>query len=317
MLVLSYYILEESQELKVRLTLIPICTGVILIVFGELSLNLLGFLCAFAANLSSASRIVFYKSKLKDTSNTSMPVSAFTTYLNVGFVSLILYIPFYTIQIIIGFFTHTNRQTNPDFINLKLDRSFIASFEFLIYGSMFNFLYNLFSLRVLANVAPISHSVINIMKRVFIVFCSMAVFSTSVTPLQWTGMIVADFGVFLYSLLKIKSQAIKVMISSERKSVYKKSIVYTVVIILVASCFIGTGNNHLSRHTILDKPESDSMRVKCIERVKNELKTVAKTLIPIDQPAHLLDIPQHANYGDTLIWYLKSLYYLVRKKVLF
>lgn len=294
---MSYYILEESQELKVRLTLLPICLGVTLIVCGELSLNLLGFVSAFAANLSSASRIVFYKSKLKDSSTStsssstsllssssssssstpSTPVSAFTTYLNVGFVSLCVYLPFYTLQTLVGFFLARNERDTDKFVGATttLDTSFMKHLDYLAYGSLFNFMYNLFSLRVLSKVAPISHSVINIMKRVFIVFCSMAVFSTRVTSFQWAGMLCADCGVFLYSLLKIKSQPIKVNVSAERKAAYKKLVVNSVLVILFACCFVGLATNNsnssngglITKTKILDRNE---LRIKCIQNIKSK-----------------------------------------------
>jgi len=265
-LLLSYYILEESQTLRVHLTLVPICLGVTLIVYGASTFNLAGFACAFAANVSSASRIVFYKTKLKDTSGSS----AFTTYLNVGFVSFFIYIPIYALQSLINLFCSFKNNHNNIFWDLRMDSSFSSSdaFAYLIYGSLFNFLYNLFSLRVLSNVAPISHSVINIMKRVFIVLCSMAVFNTHITSVQWLGMVCADIGVFSYSIMKIRSQAIKVSISKERKDFYKKCIVYLVGLILIGSCFIGTGRQKLVKPT---KPQISSMRLRCIERIKSRL----------------------------------------------
>lgn len=253
-MLLSYQILEESQPLKVRLTLIPICLGVTLIVCGEISLNLTGFLCAFSANLSSASRSVFIKSKLKESASDITSNSAFTTYLNIGFVSLCLYVPIYVLNMLIHYET--------DFI-----RSFNTSFDYLFFGSLFSFLYNLFSLNVLSNVATISHSIINIMKRVFIVFFSMIVFSTRITLIQWCGMICADFGVFLYSMLKMRSRVIQVSISTERKTLFKRFCVYFVVLILFGSCFF-VGSNFNSPRNITDRNYKGSNRISCIEQIK-------------------------------------------------
>jgi solute carrier family 35 protein E2 len=238
-LLLSYNILEESQQLKVRLTLIPICLGVTLIIYGEISLKFVGVFCAFAVNLSSASRSVFLKAKLKESSISDQQNSAFMTYLNMGFVSLCLYIPVYLFQLINQYFSSDNKKNN-QFLTDKISRSYSTTFDYLIYGSFFNFLYNLLSLNVLSNVAPISHSIINIMKRAFIVFFSMMIFSTRITSLQWSGMICADIGVFLYSMLKISSKAIKVSISNERKASFKKFIIYLAVFILISSIFIGS-----------------------------------------------------------------------------
>ena len=35
----------------------------------------------------------------------------------------------------------------------------------------------------------------------------------------------------------------------------------------------------------------------------DEIKETFSKVIPLHQPAILLDIPVHKNYGDTLIWY--------------
>lgn len=322
----SYFILEESQQLRVRLTVIPICVGVWCIVYGELSLNLIGFVFAFASNISSASRVVFYKAKLKETSHTdrSSTSSAFMTYLNVGLVSLVLYLPIYIFQLLIEYYQNSRKLTfytyEDGILNIdQLNNSFI----FLIYGSVFNFLYNLFSLRVLSNVAPISHSVINIMKRVIIVFCSMAVFSTRIVPLQWSGMLCADIGVFLYSLFKIRYSSYKVSIKADRKAAFKRLIVYSVVFILIGSCLVAFFQNkqeNASKQLFVD----DKMRLKCIASIqstsllkfffifiifkfiliksKDEIRSKSQELIPSDRSAHLFDLPQHRNYGDTLIW---------------
>lgn len=266
MLLLSYNILEESQQLKVRLTLIPICLGVTLIVYGEMSLNFVGFFCAFAANLSSASRSVFLKAKLKEPSNSNsdQPNSAFMTYLNMGFVSLCLYLPVYIFQLINQYFSSDNQLS----LTHKISRSYSTTFDYLIYGSFFNFLYNLFSLSVLSNVAPISHSIINIMKRVFIVFFSMMIFSTRITSLQWSGMICADFGVFLYSMLKIRSKAIKVSISNERKAAFKKFIIYLAVFILIGSSFIGSNKTDKTAPSKVSTQSKSVLRIKCLEKIR-------------------------------------------------
>lgn len=252
-LMLSYVILEESQTLRVLVTLFPICIGVSLIVYGASILNVVGFAWAFAANIFSASRVVFYKAKLKD------PVaSTLSFYFNVGFVSLCVYAPFYALQKLFTIIA-------TDHTKASLGQSFQPNaLKYLVCGSLFNFLYNLFSLRVLCNVAPISHSVMNITKRVVIVFGSTIVFNTQITFVQWFGMVCADIGVFWYSIMKIRNQPIKVSISKDKKSFFKKIVNTLVIIILVGSCFFGIRESNLYG-------KSMSVRVKCIEKIKGHL----------------------------------------------
>lgn len=247
--------------LRVHLTLLPICLGVTLIVYGASTFNLVGFSCAFAANVCSASRIVFYKTKLKENSG----VSPLMTYLNVGFVSLCLYLPLFCLQKLLS----RTFSTGDDQANSSSSLSANA-LKYLFYGSVFNFLYNLFSLRVLSKVAPISHSVINIMKRVFIVLCSMAVFSTNITSIQWFGMVCADLGVFSYSIVKIRSKVKKVFISNERKALYKKLIIMLVAFFLVACCFFASGNKYPITNQIKDHVSSDN-RINCIKKIQSKI----------------------------------------------
>ena len=61
MLIFSYYLLGESIQLIVGLTLLPICIGVSMIMFGEINFTFIGILSVTTANISSASRNVFYK----------------------------------------------------------------------------------------------------------------------------------------------------------------------------------------------------------------------------------------------------------------
>lgn len=266
--------------MQVLLTLVPICIGVSLIVYGASMFNLIGFASAFAANLASASRNVYYKSKLDETKSSSpespsssSPVSPFMAFLNVGFVSFILYLPFYVLQGLSFLLLSPDSSTSlfSDFAT----NFFLSSdaLKLLALGSFFNFLYNLFSLKVLSNVAPISHSVINIMKRVFIVICSTLVFSTQITSMQWMGMVCADIGVFSYSIMKLRHKAVKVTILGERKILYKKMLVFIVGIILLASCFLPVDSaepieSNLTRH-LVDKEDLDlSARGVCIKKIR-------------------------------------------------
>lgn len=267
-LILSYYLLEETQPVQVLVTLLPICLGVSLIVYGAAVFNLVGFSCAFAANIASASRNVFYKTKLSENNDDESP---FVAFLNVGFISFILYVPFYLLQAMSFLVISPDSNASlGDFISSVLLG--YDALKLLALGSFFNFLYNLFSLKVLSNVAPISHSVINIMKRVFIVVCSTLVFTTQITSLQWIGMICADLGVFSYSIAKLRYKALKIMISGERKILYKKLLLSVVALILLASCFLPVDsqifNDQQKLIPVQENFDDPSMRALCIKKIR-------------------------------------------------
>lgn len=280
---MSYYILSETQSKQVLQTLVPICLGVCMIVWGSSNFHLVGLIYALSANVASAARNVFYKTKMHSNNppTNDLPTSSspFSIFLNVGFVSFIIYTPIYfihilsslslTINIFFDFFTFLFDYTLAPFSSPRC-------IEYLIYGSLFNFLYNLFSLRVLANVTPISHSVINIMKRVFIVICSTLTFATPITCVQWTGMMLADVGVFSYSIVKMNSsnkiQQTKVKNVSDlnNQNFYKKLVVLIVSGILLRTSISPT-RDYLPDQSLLAfsfNTHDDTMRLKCIRNIQ-------------------------------------------------
>lgn len=288
-LILSYVILGETQSKRVLQTLVPICLGVSMIVSGASAFNIVGFSCALAANIASAARNVFYKSKFhqQDSTSATSSDSPFQVFLNVGFVSFLLYTPFFVLHglvslprfsvfMLLDYYTFLTDYTLAPF-------SSPLALQHLIYASLFNFLYNLFSLRVLSGVAPISHSIINIMKRVFIVVCSMLAFATPVTSMQWTGMLFADVGVFCYSVMKMnskptKTSSTKSIVSAERKSFYMKLVFGLVGFILLRASinpargylrFDENNNNLESNNRLLFDNYNHTMRLNCIKRIES------------------------------------------------
>lgn len=300
-LLICHYILEEKHTARVNMTLIPICLGVILIVYDNFTLNLTGILSAFAANIASSLRIVFYKTKLKDSSSLSisssklLQISPYTTYLNVGFVSFCLYAPAYLFKSLIMNFSISSYS----WTNNEISSQTVVLYEYLIVGASFTFICNLFMLLVLANVSPVSLSIINILKRVFIVFSSMIVFSTRVTFVQWMGMVLVNLGAYAYSVLKAKANKVGKgsMIGGDgsgggkRSGIGKSILVGLVGAIVLGSCFIGQ---------VRDRKMT--MRIKCIEGIKLEIKESLRALIPKDKNVHFFNLPETRNFDETLQW---------------
>jgi len=72
----------------------------------------------------------------------------------------------------------------------------------LVASGFYFFMYQLSSFWVLSCVPPITHSVLNTLKRVVIIVVSIIVFRTPVTPQSAAGTAIAIGGVLLYSLTK-------------------------------------------------------------------------------------------------------------------
>merc|ERR1711988_1147377 len=69
-------------------------------------------------------------------------------------------------------------------------------------SGIFYYLYNEVAFLALDSVAPVTHAVGNTFKRVVIIFASIFVFNTKMTPLGAAGSAIAIFGTLMYSLAK-------------------------------------------------------------------------------------------------------------------
>jgi solute carrier family 35 protein E1 len=76
-------------------------------------------------------------------------------------------------------------------------------------AALFYYTYNEVSFLCLDNVSPLSHTLANTLKRVFIILSSVLVFGNRITPRGIVGSTLAVGGVFLYSLAKEKSSSRK------------------------------------------------------------------------------------------------------------
>ena len=298
-LVLSYLVLGQKFSWRIVLTLVPICVGVSLTIAGEMRFSFYGFVSIFVANLSTASRNVFFKScecNNTNQSNSNKKSSVFDSYLKICFSSFLLFLMIFLGQVLL----------KPSTLNLfKLHEIESISLFNLFISSFSNFLYNLFSFQVLSNITPISHSVLNIMKRVLTVMISFLYFSNRISQIQVLGMLLSDLGVFFYSYIKLREKRKSKSVSQLFRSVMKK----TMAILVFSAIFI-TFENMVSQHDVFLRwkrvssfTKNDNKRIECIDKIRWDLKQQFSSLIPSNQKqVHLLDVPLYDNYGDTLIW---------------
>ena len=157
-------------------------------------------------------------------------VSVYSFFLNVYFISFIIFFPFYLVKV--AFFT--SFQTNLFAVST-------SSLKYLLIGSFLNFSYNLFSFKVLDQVSPTTHSVINIMKRMFVVFGSILFFYSKLSYIQYFGVFLADAGCLLYSYFKTKSPKNKVQVSERIQMIVKRLIVLILIIAFIFCMIIENG----------------------------------------------------------------------------
>lgn len=182
--VASALFLGEFFPWSVYLSLIPIISGVAMAAVSELTFQWPGFLLAMMANVGFAGRNVFSKLTMgaykKDPS-----LTAENLYGLISIISFLMELPFCLIADGIPALG-----TNPAVPGL-----FFAS-------SMLYHLYNEVSYLCLYNVSPVTFSVGNTLKRVFIIVASIIAFKTKVLPLNALGMVIAIAGTALYSWTK-------------------------------------------------------------------------------------------------------------------
>ena len=215
---MSATLLGQTYDYKTILTLIQICLGVCLTILGGSSGGgksnrtsyyngqqqetdnikfYYGLVAIFFANLATASRSVLYKIHF-DTQHFE-PLNTHSFYMNINFVSFCLCMPFYLLKQ--TFFTVT---TSTYTFNL-FDPSSSPALKYLYLASTLNFAYNLLSFKILEQVSTLTHSIINIMKRMYVVFGSMIVLATKLTHAQYVGVFVADFGCLIYAYLRTRN----------------------------------------------------------------------------------------------------------------
>ena len=204
---MSTILLGQTYDYKTILTLVQICFGVGLTILGvggnsaksksyhghQETDNIkfyYGLIAIFFANLATASRSVLYKIHF-DT------LSTHSFYLNINFVSFCLFMPFYLLKQV--FFTASTAYS------FDLFDPSSPALKYLLLASTLNFAYNLLSFKILEQVSTLTHSIINIMKRMYVVFGSMVVLATKLTHVQYVGVLVADCGCLVYAYLKTRN----------------------------------------------------------------------------------------------------------------
>jgi len=240
-------------------------------------------------------------------------LTSYSLYLNTSYVSFLLFLPCFIIKLLYM------RYSDENFSHLSV-RFDAEVGEILLAASVFNFLYNLLSIIVLAKLATLTHSLINVTKRIFVVYSTLLFFSTAITSAQIVGLALADSGLVLYTYLKLKMNTKDTMTKAVKhltKIRVKNCMCIVIVVVLCASClaelsrkgpqategFKVPKNPPRVGKEYFNKLELDnSMRILCLNNIKDQIKSVFEPLIPKDKDIYVTYIPEHPNIGDTLIW---------------
>lgn len=300
-LALSYTLLGNKINTKLFIVILQICLGVSFTIAGAIETSTYGLITLFFGIFATASRSVFYKMSFdKDES-----VDSYSIYLNTNFLSFILFCPFYMLKVALSaYYDKTN------IVSIHLEVFDIG--KCLLIGTFFNFLYNLVSILVLSNLTTLTHSVINVAKRMFVVFSSSIFFAAYLTQLQLTGLILADSGLLIYTWIRIKTKNASAQVVPVTKDIVKKLIIGVLVLIFIGSFVSEALSPGMNKFKKIDTSKSSleykDLRLVCIDKIRNRILQTYEDIIPKENQVILVSVPLHINYGDTMIWYLFFLY---------
>lgn len=205
--ILGVILLNETYSYATYLTLIPICFGVALSCYNYDSISFIGLLIASSSNICFSARAVY----TKILSNTTKSFDEINLFLHISTKGLILLIP---ITLLfegrsISMFLFDNIQqyysTKLSAAKRTTDTNDFNLVSLLLLLAMNGFMfatYNLVSYLVLKRTELITHSVLNVFRRVFIISFTALYFQIPFSFLTGIGIALAVTGILLFGHCK-------------------------------------------------------------------------------------------------------------------
>nr|XP_019701779.1 triose phosphate/phosphate translocator, chloroplastic [Elaeis guineensis] len=166
--------------------------GVSMASLTELSFNWTGFISAMISNISFTYRSIYSKKAMTDMDSTNV-------YAYISIIALIVCIP--PAVIIEG-----PQLLQHGFKDVVAKVGWTKFISDLFWVGMFYHLYNQVATNTLERVAPLTHAVGNVLKRVFVIGFSIIVFGNKISTQTGIGTCIAIGGVAIYSYIKAKME---------------------------------------------------------------------------------------------------------------
>ncbi|CAN6444483.1 unnamed protein product [Victoria cruziana] len=184
----SQFILGQQIPLTLWLSLAPVVLGVSMASLTELSFNWIGFISAMISNISFTYRSIYSKKAMTDMDSTNV-------YAYISIIALLVCIP---PAVIVEGPKLLQHGFNDAIAKVGLTK-FLSD---LFWVGMFYHLYNQLATNTLERVAPLTHAVGNVLKRVFVIGFSIIVFGNKISTQTGIGTSIAIAGVAMYSFIK-------------------------------------------------------------------------------------------------------------------
>ncbi|CAO2186379.1 unnamed protein product [Urochloa humidicola] len=184
----TQFVLGQQVPFSLWLSLAPVVLGVSMASLTELSFNWTGFINAMISNISFTYRSIYSKKAMTDMDSTNV-------YAYITIISLIVCIP-------PALFFEGPQLMQHGFADAiaKVGLQKLVTDLFLV--GLFYHLYNQIATNTLERVAPLTHAVGNVLKRVFVIGFSIIVFGNKISTQTGIGTSIAIAGVAIYSYIK-------------------------------------------------------------------------------------------------------------------
>ncbi|CAL9241678.1 unnamed protein product [Arabidopsis halleri] len=186
----SQFIMGQSIPITLWLSLAPVVLGVAMASLTELSFNWLGFISAMISNISFTYRSIFSKKAMTDMDSTNV-------YAYISIIALFVCIP-------PAIIVEGPKLLNHGFADAIAKVGMTKFISDLFWVGMFYHLYNQLATNTLERVAPLTHAVGNVLKRVFVIGFSIVIFGNKISTQTGIGTGIAIAGVAMYSIIKAK-----------------------------------------------------------------------------------------------------------------
>ncbi|XP_074603688.1 solute carrier family 35 member E1 homolog [Brevipalpus obovatus] len=202
--ILSRLITGERQTTKVYFSLLPIVAGVSIATVTELSFNLIGLVFALMSAFLVSLLNIFSKNVMKE-----KPGLHHLSLLSIiSKFALLISLPAWI------YMDLTSIVTSPHGMNSR-------TLTYLILDGFLTFLQNMIAFTVLSLVSPLTYSVCNSSKRIFVIVISLVTMKNPISFTNFFGMTVAVTGVFLYNRAKHeqnKAKELPLYVNGQTKS---------------------------------------------------------------------------------------------------
>jgi solute carrier family 35 protein E1 len=184
--IMSTIILKESHSYKTYLSLLPIVGGVLMATVTELSFDLMGMLAATLSTLCFAVQNIYTKKSMRE-----VHMHHLRLLLTLNQLATLFIFPVWMYTDAWSIISNAHKIKDIHWLALVLPVSGLCGF-----------VQSVVAFSLLSFVSPISYSVINAAKRIFVISASLLLMKNPVTAYNVVGMVTAISGVALYNKIK-------------------------------------------------------------------------------------------------------------------